>query len=92
MNNSPPHTHKYKLTNLASRGREPYLVYKCESCSHYVATNLALGRATICWSCGKEFRMTQKQITRRIVKPKCPEGCKAEEINLPLPLPVDFGE
>lgn len=85
--------HKYLLSNIAGAGKPKYLVYKCVKCPHYVQVNLALGRKSECWKCGKEMLVLQYHVTRGTVKPKHVGGCPSD---LPtpglatLPLPTEF--
>jgi DNA-directed RNA polymerase subunit RPC12/RpoP len=62
------HVHKYQLL-LWGRKKTP--IFKCmlDDCTHYVMQKLALNRTSICWKCGRHFKLTKAKLTRK--KPKC---------------------
>ena len=63
------HIHKYLRVN--SGRKEPYYIYKCvDNCSHFIHESMIHGRETICWECGKTFRV--RRMKKR--KPIC-EDC-----------------
>jgi|SRR6187401_3083710 len=67
----PPH--KYKRKNLTrSKSKEPFLVFKCVECPHYVRTELAAGLEARCYKCNKPFNITVKQVSVT-AKPICEE-------------------
>jgi len=75
------HTHKYIMITTSHKKK----VYKCVSCPSSInSIEQALGRETICWSCGN---ITVIQRTRNgfHVKPHCLPSCaKQEKVKLNL--------
>jgi len=61
------HVHKYKKVTMGKN----FVVYKCvlPGCTHYVRSELAVGRFSLCWMCEGQFVMTEISATR--LKPKC---------------------
>lgn len=88
----PEHVHKYKRVIMGGKRivlkdgkkyieRAPgYMVYKCvlPGCAHYVPRELAEGRKSVCWRCGGELVMTNRNLWQ--VKPvhrECTRSVKA---------------
>lgn len=72
------HIHRYRKVNLARKGNEPYLVYKCTKpiCSHYTPLELAEGKMCECNKCGEPMIITKAVLTHSagypMAKPHCP--------------------
>lgn len=62
--------HKYIRVTLGSNN---YTVMKCvfPNCKHFIRVELALDRLSVCWRCGREFQLNQKNI--KLKKPHCGE-------------------
>lgn len=71
------HVHKYIAMVLGGRRiirakdgskrivkKSGYPIFKCTipGCTHYVPAELALGRESICWVCGKVMVITQRSL------------------------------
>lgn len=67
------HVHKYRRKFLGKKG---YTVYACAlpNCLHYVRRELAEGKESICWRCGKKFVITKADLRR--AKPHCKKCTK----------------
>ena len=52
------HIHKVRKRALGKLGK--YLVYACTfpDCTFYLQVKLYIGKETICWGCGKTFKLT----------------------------------
>lgn len=72
MSSALKHTHKYY--KLSDR------LWHCAECSHYMPSNLPIesmyGRKSICWDCGKEFKLTEDLM--KDLRPKCYECAHPE--------------
>lgn len=70
--------HKYKSTGTA--------VFFCvlPDCSYRSDTHLTLGKRSICWRCGKEFKINEYSI--RLARPHCNSCTKSKEV---VPVPVE---
>ena len=73
MKAHPGRAHQYRRVRMG-KGKD-YVVYRCilPGCSHYINKELAPGRESICWECGKTFFMTTRSLQQ--AKPTC--GCKS---------------
>lgn len=76
------HVHQYQRVRLG----DSYIVYKCmlPGCTHYIRTELAEGRQSICPRCGGVFVLNKANMSAK--KPHC-KGCvkkynKKEEVNV----------
>lgn len=68
----PPH--RYKRKNLTRDAKkEPFLVFKCMECPHYIRTELAAGLEARCYKCNEPFIISAKQASIT-AKPIC-EPC-----------------
>ena len=68
--------HKYRRFRL-NPGDNPRkkLIFRCILCPHYVVgKEMVIGRESICWVCGKTFRMSEHSLQ---LKPHC--GCKSRK-------------
>lgn len=68
MTDKKRHVHKMKRTDIGKK--RPYIVYKCTDpfCTWYQIPELAVGKATICWACGREMVLTSDRL---IARPTC---------------------
>lgn len=79
------HLHNYKRINIASFGKEPYLVFKCLKplCSHYIRIDLAEGKMCECSICHEMMIINKESINH--AKPHC-SGCikrkKVKDVNI----------
>lgn len=67
MSKHSNHLHKYKKVDLArKKGKEKFLVYKCQvpTCSHYIPLSLAEGRVCECNRCGGVMLITKTTLQR----------------------------
>ncbi len=67
MSKHANHLHKYKKIDLSrKRGKEKFLVYRCQvpTCSHYIPLTLAEGRVCECNRCGGVMVITKATLTR----------------------------
>jgi hypothetical protein len=71
------HLHRYKKVNLASHGKEPFLVYRCTkpSCSHYIRLDMAEGRLCECNRCGQPMLIGRETLTKSSGKPMALPHC-----------------
>jgi len=62
------HVHKYVRVKLGKKG---FTVFQCilPDCSHYIRSELVIGKRFICWRCDGIFVMNQK--TAQYKKPHC---------------------
>lgn len=75
MTKLPPsknHTHQYEKVKWGKNGT---VIWKCSlpGCSHYLHVEFILGKACVCFKCGKDFIMTTPKLLRQ--KPKC-DSCQ----------------
>jgi len=70
------HIHKYMRVNLGKNG---YVVFKCmiPGCPHYIRRELAVGRQSICWRCGRPMTLT---MANTLLKKPHHLDCRREEI------------
>lgn len=54
--------HKYQKKILG----KDYLVYKCVNpgCSHYISSELVVGKIAVCFRCDNKFVVTQDQVRK----------------------------
>lgn len=68
------HTHKLKRLTY-SNGES---IYFCVlDCNYKIKVQLALGKNTVCWRCGREFPINEYSI--RLAKPTCTSCKKVKE-------------
>lgn len=83
----PPH--KFRRRNLTrSKDKEPYFVYKCIECPHYVPTLDATGVVARCYTCDKEFTVSRKKVYK-MAKLRCDDCIKYKPETLKIRDEVD---
>ena len=62
------HVHRYEKTTL---GRNKWPIHRCNlpDCNHYVASELVIGKFSICHRCGEKFIISKP--VSRLAKPHC---------------------
>lgn len=70
MSKKTNHTHKLKKISFKTTGGSIYICVL--NCSYKISPQLALGKISVCWRCGKDFYLTEYSL--RLVKPHC-DGC-----------------
>lgn len=75
--NKSNHIHRYKKENIAARGKEEFLVYKCTKplCSHYIPIKLAEGKLCECNRCGETMIITRSVLVHSGGKPMSRPHC-----------------
>lgn len=63
------HIHKFKRQIYKNTGTKFF--FCVNDCDYKVATELSLGKTSICWRCDKPFKMNLVSI--RLAKPHCPD-------------------
>ena len=71
------HIHRYRKVNLARKGNDPYVVYKCvkPTCSHYVPIELAEGKLCECDRCGEPMVINKQVLVGSAGKPMTKPHC-----------------
>ena len=82
----PPH--KYRRRNLSKDKNNPYFVFKCMDCPHYMRTEMAVGLEARCYKCNSKFFITAKHAST-IAKPTCPNCVNKSSKNRALEEQVD---
>ena len=77
------HVHKYLRDKIGKMQ-----IYKCAlpGCPHYVRSNLAVNRISVCWYCDAHFVMTKNSI--KLKKPHCP-NCRIAHNAKPVEIPQE---
>lgn len=71
------HIHRYKKINLARKGNDPYIVYRCvkPTCTHYMPIELADGKLCECVRCGEAMIINKAVLVGNGGKPMTNPHC-----------------
>lgn len=86
MSKRRSHVHKYQRVKWGKAGT---IIWRCmlPGCTHYVHTEMAKNRKSLCWKCLGVFVLTGEKLMR--VRPKC-DACQHTAVNeKEKPLTID---
>lgn len=76
------HVHKVRKRALGKSGK--YIVYACTlpDCTYYIELKLYIGKETICWLCGRPFKLTgfPSDMPEKPRCGNCKRGRKPDEV------------
>lgn len=86
------HVHKYQKRKLGKN--KDYVVFACAlpNCRHYIAPQLAIGKASLCNKCGEIFLITAEMARpgREQLKPHCDSCTRGRKVKVPSSIIDEF--